>query len=502
MGASMKSIRFFHRRYNFTSNQKDRSRCEQSLMHSLRIVTAANTAKQFEWDENLSDSNLIWLNGETIPLNSLSDEHKEQLLFTTAPTPLVRDHTKLQTRHRQYRKKIKTAVTAEYKNGNDVAAKFLEEILDSSGHVSYSKIEKFKTMEMSRKNQRVKMLETYLDAHNQTQSRPNLNSTFIQEGIFKIPHQWKVSNEQISLHEYVDFTVKFLTHHFPDYPIKMVIGHDDERDVEENTGAHTHYFLSARNTITGEFDLLRSQKIVVNQYIEKVGLKDKALPVEADLSVEQRKFFGEMFQKMVFDYANQNLFKQKGLIAELAPETERRSKQRQKMNQEAKLPKSQREFNFHNLMLKKQQELLVELEHQVMNSEQKLAESSLKLNIMLGELMMLEDKQREAKKVHVVLSNQVQELRAEKQTLLMTLRTFNDELLSKLTAFCSNFFMAVHTNDLGYQGKARRFLEQTINSLWDLPKPLRIKAKALVSHLLLQSRDSRLERSQQNTNER
>lgn len=502
MGASMKSIRFFHRRYNFTSNQKDRSRCERSLMHSLRIVTEANTAKQFEWDENLSDSNLIWRNGETLPLNSLSDEHKEQLLFTTAPTPLVRDHTKLQTRNRQYRKKIKTAITAEYKNGNDVAAKFLEEILDSSGHVSYSKIDLFKTMVMSRKNQRVKMLETYLDAHNQTQSRANLNCTFIQEGIFKIPHQWKVTNEQVSLQEYMTFTVNFLTHHFPDYPIQLVIGHDDEREIDENTGAHTHYFLSGRNKNTGEFDLLRSQKIVVNQYIEKLGLKDKVIPVDENLSVEQRKLFGEMFQKMVFEFANQHLFKQKGLIAELAPETERRSKQRQKMNQEAKLPKSQREFNFQNLMLKKQQEQLVELEHQVMNSEQKLAESSLKLNIMLGELMMLEDKQREAKKEHAVLSNQVKELRAEKQTLLMTLRTFNDELLSKLTAFCSNFFMAVHTNDLGYQDKARRFLEQTINTLWDLPEPLRIKAKALLSHLSTQSRDGRHERSQQNTNER
>jgi chromosome segregation ATPase len=190
------------------------------------------------------------------------------------------------------------------------------------------------------------------------------------------------------------------------------------------------------------------------------------------------------------------------LIAELAPETERRSKQRQKMNQEAKLPKSQREFNFHNLMLKKQQEQLVELEHQVMNSEQKLEESNLRLNIIRGELMMLEDKQREVKKEHVVLSNQVQELRAEKQTLLMTLRTFNDELLSKLAVFCSNFFMSVHTNDLGYQDKARRFLEQTINTLWDLPEPLRIKAKALVNHLSSQSKDSCHERSKQNTNER
>ncbi|MDF5357097.1 hypothetical protein P3687_01850 [Vibrio parahaemolyticus] len=62
--------------------------------------------------------------------------------------------------------------------------------------------------------------------------------------------------------------------------------------------------------------------------------------------------------------------------------------------------------------------------------------------------------------------------------------------------------MAVHTNDLGYQDKARRFLEQAINTLWSLPEPLRLKAKALVNHLSSQSIDGRHERSQQNTNER
>ena len=479
----MKSIRFFHRRYNFTSNQKDRSRCEQSLKHSLRIATDTQPTKQFEWNKGLCDDNLIWLNGETLSLNSLSDEHKERLLLTTAPAPLVRDHTKLQTRHRQYRKKIKTAITAEYKNGNDVAAKFLEEILESSGHVSYSKIEKFKTMAMSRKNQRVKMLETYLDAHNQTQSRPNLNCTFIQEGIFKIPHQWKVGNDLISLHEYVDFTVTFLTHHFPDYPIKMVIGHDDERHALENTGAHTHYFLSAKNKITGESDLLRSQKIVVNQYIEKVGLKNKALPVDADLSVDQRKFFGEMFQKMVFEYANQHLFKQKDLIAELAPETERRSKQRQKMNQEAKLPKSEREFNFHNLLIKEKKEKLLELNYQVTNTESQLDEKNTQLNIMVGELLMLKEEQSETQQKNSILLKQVQELRAEKQTLLITLRTFNDELMNKLTIFCTKLFMALHTKDLGYQHKAMRFLDEAMNTLLELPAPVKVKAQELINKL-------------------
>ncbi|MGR6859614.1 hypothetical protein ACU5EH_04295 [Aliivibrio salmonicida] len=479
----MKSIRFFHRRYNFTSNQKDRSRCERSLMHSLRIATDAKPTKQFEWNEDLSDSNLVWLNGETLQLNSLSDEHKKRLVFTTAPAPLIRDHTKLQTRQRQYRKKIKTAITAEYKNGNGTAAKFLEEILESSGHVSYSKIEKFKTMVMSRKNQRVKMLEIYLDAHNQTQSRPNLNRTFIQEGIFKIPHQWKISNKQVSLQEYMTFTVNFLTHHFPDYPIQLVFGHDDERDMDENTGAHTHYFLSGRNKITGEFDLLKCQKVVVNQYLEKRGLDDKVLPVDDYLSKEQTRFFGEMFQKMVFEYANEHLFSKKGLIAELAPESERRSKQRQKMNQEAKLPKSEREFNFHNLIIKKKKEQLLELKHQVTDAESRLDEKNTQLNIMLGELLMLKEEQLNIQQENYALSDQVQVLRAEKQTLLIMLRTLNDELMNKLIMFCTKFFMALHTKDLGYQHKAMRFLDDAMSTLWELPDPLKIKAEELISKL-------------------
>ena len=487
----MKSIRFFHRRYNFTSNQKDRSRCDQSLKHSLRIATEAKPTKQFGWNDRLSNTNLLWRNGETFPLHSLSDESKEQLLFTTAPAPLIRDYTKIQTKHRQYRKKLKTVITAEYKNGNEAAASFLEEILKSSGHVSYSKIDLFKTMEMSRKNQRVKMLEIYLDAHNQTQSRPNLNCTFIQEGIFKIPHKWKVTNEQVSLQEYMTFTVSFLTHYFPDYPIQLVIGHDDECDIDDNTGAHTHYFLSGRNKNTGEFDLLRNQKIVVNQYIEKVGLNDKVLPVNDDLSKEQTRFFGEMFQKMVFEYANQHLFKQKGLIAELAPETERRSKQRQKMNQEAKLPKSEREFNFHNLMIKKKKEQLLELNYQVTNIESRLDKKNTQLNIMLGELLMLKEEQLNIQQENYALSDQVQVLRAEKQTLLITLRTFNDELMNKLIMFCTKFFMALHTKDLGYQHKAIRFLEEAMNTLWELPAPLKVKAQELINKLSPSKKEER-----------
>lgn len=66
----MKEIRFFYRRFNFTSKPGDRVKCEHSLAHSLRIAppTAANKAKKLEWNEELADSNLIWLGSNILPL--------------------------------------------------------------------------------------------------------------------------------------------------------------------------------------------------------------------------------------------------------------------------------------------------------------------------------------------------------------------------------------------------------------------------------------------------
>ena len=97
--------------------------------------------------------------------------------------------------------------------------------------------------------------------------------------------------------------------------------------------------------------------------------------------------------------------------------------------------------------------MLLELNYQVTNTESRLDEKNTQLNIMVGELLMLKEEQSETQQKNSILLKQVQELRAEKQTLLITLRTFNDELMNKLTIFCTKLFMALHTKDLGYQHK-------------------------------------------------
>ncbi|TON18787.1 hypothetical protein CGH62_25765, partial [Vibrio parahaemolyticus] len=69
---------------------------------------------------------------------------------------------------------------------------------------------------------------------------------------------------------------------------------------------------------------------------------------------EETQGFGHYFQRMVQDFANKHLCRSKGLLVEFPTETERRTKQRKEMDQQAKLPKSQRKNNLNNYLLKRQ----------------------------------------------------------------------------------------------------------------------------------------------------
>ncbi|EPW6423195.1 hypothetical protein WOB71_01205 [Vibrio parahaemolyticus] len=245
--------------------------CEHSLAHSLRIAppTNAKISKKLEWNEELSQHNFMWINNHISPIESWTEAERLELLYKIVPQPRIHNQLKLQTQQRQYRRKMKNAIDSEIKSGNTDAAKFLQSILETDGHVSYSSIQKFSLLTMQRKKQRLKMLETYLNAHNQLQHRAPTNNIFIQEGIFKIPHRWEVGSDLVNASDYIEFTRLFLGHYFPDYEVKTIICHDDERDKNQNTGCHTHYFLSALNQKTNKFDLHKRQIQVVSEYIEK-----------------------------------------------------------------------------------------------------------------------------------------------------------------------------------------------------------------------------------------
>ncbi|HHG3229392.1 TPA: hypothetical protein ACPVXW_000932 [Vibrio parahaemolyticus] len=404
MPSQTKIIRLFHRHVNFNSTSKERKECGQSLKHSLRSSPHSESVKQLEWNPELTSNNLLYRAGKLYRLDTqISDEQRWKVLLDIAPKPKIKNHTKYQTQHRQYRKKLKDAAKAERKLGNEVSAECLERIVEEKGVIKRTHIQDIHQVGFSRYKQRIGAIRKYVIAHNKLcQYPPSANSTFVQEGIFKIPHQWEVTSDDISLREYVLATKQFLEFHFPEHPIKAIVGHDDERSENEKTGLHTHYFLDGKNQKTGEYDLRKRQILVVNEYLAKKGLEDELLPVNKDLTRHQSRAFGHYWQCLVQDFMNTQLLNPKNLHAEFTDETEKKSEQYQYMIRQGKLPKSQRNFSYQTRLLENLKlEIQVLMEERIGESNQldviaqQVDDLSESLNTKAAELEQVERQKRQ-----------------------------------------------------------------------------------------------------------
>ncbi|HAS6725324.1 TPA: hypothetical protein N3C02_002506 [Vibrio parahaemolyticus] len=491
----MRTIRLFHRRMNYSSTTESRVKCEHSLAHSLRITppTNAKISKKLEFNEELSQHNFIWIKNHISPLESWTETERLELLYKIVPEPRVHNQLKLQTQQRQYRRKMKNAIDSEIKSGNTDAAKFLQSILEADGHVSYSSIQKFSLLTMQRKKQRLKMLETYLNAHNQLQHRAPTNNIFIQEGIFKIPHRWEVGSDLVNASDYIEFTRLFLVHYFPDYEIKTIICHDDERDKNQNTGCHTHYFLSALNQKTNKFDLHKRQIQVVSEYIEKVtGVKD-FFPSNSKLTRKETQDLGHYFQRMVQDFANEHLCRSKGLLVEFSTETERRSKQRKEMDQQAKLPKSQRKNNLNNYLLKRQAIQRKELASDIEAGRSELDDIKTQVAISTGENEMINELKRQNSRDISAEKKEIVQLRAEKHALEKLVQNLKDDIIRPLSQFCQSVFLGLKAKESGQSRMVESFLDNAMKDMLNLPPSMQVKAKLLLESVEL--RKSNLERN-------
>ncbi|EPQ9981830.1 hypothetical protein ACUY0P_004123 [Vibrio parahaemolyticus] len=470
-----REIHHFHRRFNYTSQSVSRLKCESSLKHSLRITVTLSDSqaktkptKTLEWNEELSDRNLIWCNSKLSQLDDWSEEARTELLYRIAPVPRLHKQKELQTQHRQYRLKLKKAITSETRKGNVEAAEFLQTVLDTEGHIPYSRIDKFAKLTMQRKSQRIKMLGTYLNAHNQVQSRPPTNAVYLQEGILKVPHRWGVSSDTLSLAEYIEFTHKFLTHYFPQYSIQAIIGHDDERNIGQNTGCHPHYFLSGRNSETGEYDLHKRQIQVVNEYVHQVFLVKDFFPKDGKLSRVESQDFGRFFQMMVKDFANEHLFHAKGLNITFAPETERRSERRKEMNREARLPKSERSYNYysHQLELVLDKIELTEKKHASLLNEQEKVERLLAQ--LIDDTAQAQARLSQLQVERDFVQIEVSDLTAESSRLTTLTQELTQALVPRLVEVFKKVLLAINAKDKNMLNKQAEYLESAFNAAIEL----------------------------------
>ncbi len=357
MSTELKTIRQLYRHLNFTSSSNDRAKCRKSVFHSLRINAESMSNKAvLEWNPQLVDKNLIFHSDKITPLNDLTNDEKMGLLLDIIPSSRIYNEQQWKTKMYKARCALKKSMDTLLDEGNGGAASLIEVLLTNTrNYISNFDqnwiIREFEDCTMSRKQQRVRQLKTYLEAFNLLNDLAPKTATFVQEGIFKIPLRWKIGTDVISLEEHILFMKNFLTCHFPDYPIKAICGHDDERSVDENVGAHIHYYLSGRNEKTGGYDLRKSQIRAINEYLRNNHPEVETLSEDGDLSYEEAGLMGSYFQQMFQDYANEHLLNQKGLHAEFTDDTEKAQERYKHMIRESKLPKNKRSFNFYTKQL-------------------------------------------------------------------------------------------------------------------------------------------------------
>lgn len=263
------------------------------------------------------------------------------------------------------------------------------------------------------------MLEIYLKSHNALhQSVDNENAVFVQEGLFKIPHQWGIGTDVIAKTEYITVLRDFLQYYFPDYKIEAIVCHHDERALGEDTGCHPHYFLSGRNRKTGAYDLHKQQISVINNYISRLGEKNDRFPADCILTYKQAQIFGEYFQNLFFDFINHNLLAKKDLVAEFADETVRKSDERKEMNRQSKLPKAQRSHNLATRQAEVAQKRLNELIESEQREQAKIKRASESLDDIANTIKEKNDEIEQLEQKLSSLADHVEQLGVDAASIL------------------------------------------------------------------------------------
>ncbi|WP_156326912.1 hypothetical protein [Achromobacter ruhlandii] len=349
MSNEIKSTTMLYKRLNFSVSTVKKLR--KSLKHSLRIHSKEE--KRIQWDENLSHKNIFIVNGERIPMNE-----QAALSFikdTLDPFHLV-NRTKEQRQadieaKGKYKYKIKKIIKDEAGNP---AATYLEELIERTDHIDAEQIKQdFEGLEISRKAQKLKSVQNYIDLHNtivQADKPLDGRKTVIQEAFFKFPMHNKVD---LSPEFYVSAIQDFYTQYFPDYKIILTVYHGDEIEGKGKikVGDHPHIFIDCKNKRTGIYDLTEQQAILANKVIETNDFFNKYNPVNTQKQTYQEsQIIGEALQELFYQHINDK-FKIDGLplVAEKLEKTQENLELRQKIRLESKKSKEERAFNLYSM---------------------------------------------------------------------------------------------------------------------------------------------------------
>lgn len=361
MGNEIKSTTMLYKRLNFSVSTL--KKLGKSLKHSLRVHSKEE--KKIQWDEDLSNKNIFIVNGKPVPMNEAS-----ALSFikdTLTPFHLV-NRSKEQRKEDvetkgKYKYKIKKIIKDEA--GQPIAA-YLDNLIDRGDYIDGEQVkEDFEAFEVSRKAQKLKSVQNYIDLHNTiTQAEKPLDGrkTVIQEAFFKFPMHNQVD---LPAEFYVSAIQDFYAKYFPDYNVLLTVYHGDELEGgKKKVGDHLHIFIDCKNKRTGEYDLTEQQAVLANKVIKHLEFFKSYTPVNTkQQTYQESQIIGEALQELFYKHINKK-FKTENisLVANRLEQTQENLELRKKIRLESKKTKENRAFNLYTM----RQEQLEEIENKLM----------------------------------------------------------------------------------------------------------------------------------------
>lgn len=360
MSNEIKSTTMLYKRLNFSVSTI--KKLGKSLKHSLRVHSKEE--KKIQWNEDLSHNNIFIVNGKSVPMNEAS-----ALSFikdTLTPFHLV-NKSKEQRKEDvetkgKYKYKIKKIIKDEA--GQPIAA-YLDDLIDRGDYIDGEQVkEDFEAFEVSRKAQKLKSVQNYIDLHNTiTQAEKPLDGrkTVIQEAFFKFPMHNQVD---LPAEFYVSAIQDFYAKYFPDYNVLLTVYHGDELEGgKKKIGDHPHIFIDCKNKRTGEYDLTEQQAVLANKVIKHVEFFKSYTPVNTkQQTYQESQIIGEALQELFYRHINKK-FKTVNipLVANRLEQTQENLELRKKIRHESKKAKEDRAFNLYTM----RQEQLEEVENKL-----------------------------------------------------------------------------------------------------------------------------------------
>jgi hypothetical protein len=337
----------------------------KSLKHSLRI--RSKEIKVVQWDEDLAHKNIYIINGKRVAMTQ-----QAALEFLNAQIKPLQQVNKSKEQRQEdieskgkYKYKIKKIIKDE--TGNPVAT-YLENLIERSDQIDAALVEsEFNSFEISRKAQKLKGVQNYIDLHNsiiQTEKPLDGRKSVIQEAFFKFP-----MHNQVDLPPkfYITAIQEFYAQHFPDYKVIMTVYHGDELEGKgkKKVGDHPHIFIDCKNKRTGEYDLTEQQALLANKVIESVEFFKDYEPVNTkQQTYQESQIIGEALQELFYQHINQKFMMENiPIFASRLEQTQENLELRKKIRLESKKPKEDRAFNLYTL----RQEQLEEVREEVNN---------------------------------------------------------------------------------------------------------------------------------------